>query len=94
MHRFTPTGLDMVAAMQMIPLIERGRAALTAHILALPPRERPVTPITIDVVTEADYTAHAIWCLRHAVHNGRTVHVLCENGSVCALLMRVPGKRL
>ena len=90
---FTPHGLDMVAAMQMIPIVERGRAALEARILLLPFHDRPVTPVTIDVVTEADYAAHAVTCLRHAVHNIRTVHVLCEDGSVCALLMRVPGKR-
>ena len=88
----SPHGPDMAVAIAMDSLIERGRAALTAHVLTLPMHERIVLPVTIDIVLEIDFVTSPGLCLQHATHNGRTVHVLCRNNAICALLQRVSGK--
>ena len=85
-------GPDVAVTIAMAPLIERGRAAMTAYELALSPRDRLVLPITVDVVTEADFVASPLLCLHHAVRNGQATHILSPDGTIAALIERFAGK--
>ncbi len=69
----------------MVPLLERGEEAFRA-VCASRAGERLYG--TFHVVTQADYVAHPLLCLRHVVHNG-SVHILCEDGALFALLARL-----
>lgn len=89
----SPTAPDTETAMRMLPLLDRGREALHAHLASLPAVARPmVVGNSLSVVTEADYVANAILLLRHVCRNGAPTHILCTDGHLCALLEHLPEK--
>ncbi len=75
---------DREIATQMVPLLERGEEAF--RVLCASRGERFCG--TFHVVTQVDYVAYPLLCLRHAVHNA-AVHILCEDGALFALLARL-----
>lgn len=87
----SPHTPEVHTALRMMPILKRGCEAMALYIDSLEPRLRPVVPANIHVVTHADYVANAELVLRHVVHNGVTTHVLCLNGSLCALIQKRNG---
>lgn len=74
-------------ALRMLPLFERGRAALKAYIARYPPFDRPVLG-NMNVITRADFVANADLCLQHIERNDATAHVLYESGAICILVQK------
>lgn len=76
----------------MLPLLDRGRAALVRYIesrVEIDAFRRQVllgTATSLSVVTEADFDANAGLCIRHVKHNGVTTHILDEAGGLCVVL--------
>lgn len=68
---------------EMRPLLERGADAFLDRCAS-----REELHGTIWVVTQADYVASPLLCLRHAVKVG-PVHILCDGGVVFALLAQL-----
>lgn len=83
---------DILLARQMVPLLERGTEALRAKLATMPSKYDARAAIGIDVVTEEDFATEARLILRHVVHHGTPTHILCSNGSLCALLERLAPK--
>lgn len=73
----------------MVPLFERGREALRQYVLTLRPGDRPALAQQMEVVTYEDFVKETELVFRHCVHNGATVHVLCESGALCLLLEKL-----
>lgn len=82
---------DPAAALAIEPLLERGKAALRAHIASLPPHDQPLGGPDVAVrqlkavVTIDDFIANAGLCFSHVVNNGALLHILCEGGAICAV---------
>jgi hypothetical protein len=82
-------------AMAFDDLITSGRLALEAQHIDIPIEDRPIGGGNLDVVLQADFAAHPLLCLRHVRASGRSLHVLCEDGTLCALLEKLyPRKYL
>jgi hypothetical protein len=75
-------------AMAFDDLTTAGRAALEAQHIEIPLHERPISG-KLDVVLIADYAAHPLLCLRHVRASGQSLHILCEDGTLCALLEKL-----
>jgi len=72
-------------------LILRGRTALAAadHELAAGDRERLIGSGRLDVVLAGDFYVHAAVCVRHVVTSGHSLHILCEDGTLCSILSKL-----
>lgn len=84
-------------ARAMVPLLERGDEALRAHIASLPASSGPIVGTGIGVlyvVTEEDFAAHALLCLRFVTSEAarKPMHILCANGAICALLEQLSAR--
>ncbi len=77
---------DEAVALSVLPLLHRGQDALRTRIALLPKALRPIGGQNMLVVTLADFAANAELCFRHVVQNGTPMHILCDDGSICALL--------
>jgi hypothetical protein len=86
----SPTGPDTKVALAMLSLFDRGRIALVAYVNALPPFARPMGESKaverMNVVTAEDFDTHASLIRRHVCANACMVHVLCEDGHLCAIV--------
>ncbi len=71
-------------AAAMRPLLERGADAFLDYCAA----RAELLHGVVHVVTQADYVAHPLLCLHHAVYAG-PVHILCDGGAVFALLAKL-----
>lgn len=84
------TVTDPAAALDMVPLFHRGRCALAAYVDALPTWAQPLggarSVAHMDVVTAADFDTHARLIRTHVWANMCMVHVLCEEGQLCAIV--------
>ena len=84
---------DVELAKAIVPLLERGGEELRAYINGLPPWGQPLGGAkaigkSIHIVTHADFCAHPALVLRYVVESKVPVHVLCEDGHLCALLAK------
>lgn len=84
-------------ARAMVPLLERGDEALRAHIASLPASAGPVLGSglgVLHVVTEEDFAANAMLCLRFVTSEAarKPMHILCANGALCALLEQLSAR--
>jgi len=87
----SPNAPEVHTALRMMPLFERGREALRLKLCELPARDRPIGGMNIDVVTYDDFVTQAALILRHVVVNGAATHILCQDGSLVALIERRIG---
>lgn len=71
---------DPIAAEQMRPLIERGRARLRAYHSRFAIYDRPIGGDTMIVVEAGDFFANIVLCCRHVVANDTTIVVLNADG--------------
>lgn len=83
-----PTAIERAIAREledeMRPLLERGADAYIERCLA----RAEILHGEFHIVTQADYVAQPLLCLRHAVQFG-PVHILCEGGALFALLAQL-----
>lgn len=85
------SAVDTAIASAMVPILQRGTAALRALFAGVPLENRPIG-LSINVVTEADFVAYPKLVLHHVCINALSCHVLCADGTICSLLERLNKK--
>ena len=75
--------------MRMVPLFERGQAALTDYVASLPAMGQPLggtrAIVGMKVVTAADHDDQPRLVRRYVCANRAVVQVLCEDGHLCSV---------
>jgi hypothetical protein len=84
---------DRELVVQMVPFLERGAEALRVHCASMPAVDRLTATDSLLVVTQEDYVAQPLLCLRYATHVGPLHILLRVNGSLFALLARLTRTR-
>ena len=86
----SPKGPDSRVALSMLPLFERGQLALVAYVAALPAHEQPMGGVKaverMNVITAADFDKSPRLVRQHVCRNACMIHILCEDGHLCAIV--------
>lgn len=94
MTTFPPSEEDRALAAAMVPLLERGTDELREQYAKLPARDRlQATRDTLSVVTQEDYVAQPLLCLRFATRVGPLHILLRVEGTLFALLAQLRRNR-
>lgn len=76
----------------MEELVKRGIAALQLYVSSLPVSKQPaggagvIGKMKWNVITAEDFALHADVIRKYVCENKELVHILSDNGSLCALL--------